>query len=50
MEHILNDTQENTDFIKQNQANAKREQAKTRKDCKKNIFNGQLKSNSDLAI
>lgn len=33
MEHILNNTQENIDFVKQNQGNTRKEESKMRKDC-----------------
>lgn len=33
MEHILNNTQENIDFVKQNKGNTRKEESKMRKDC-----------------
>ena len=39
MEHILNNTQENIDSVKQNQANTRKEESKLRKDYPAIFFN-----------
>lgn len=49
MEHIFNNTQENIDSVKQNQANIRREESKMRKDCPAIILMFHLKIDINLS-